>query len=119
MAPNLAFVTALSLLLLLAGCTTTRPALPSTTGGTAVRPQGTALKPGMAVNDTCPISGGPVDPKVPGVEFEGRTVGFCSSDCTSKWQATPVGIKNHFVRTSEMKLLALPQSAASATPSAR
>lgn len=123
MSPNLACVTALGLALLLAGCTTTRLARPSTTGstavkpeGTALKPEGTALKPGAAINDTCPISGRPVDPKVPGVEFEGRTIGFCSPVCAAQWHETPIAIKLHFLAMSEWKRTSqgLPQSAAPA-----
>ncbi len=111
MSPSLACVTALGLLLLLAGCTATRPARPSTAGSTAVTPQNTVV---VAVNDTCPISGLPVDPNVPGVEFAGYTMGLCSPVCTSQWHETPVVIKDHFLTTSLRKRTRreLPQSPA-------
>ena len=37
-----------------------------------------------AVNTTCPIMGGPVDPQRT-IVFEGRPVAFCCQDCMLQW----------------------------------
>ena len=56
-------------LLTLAGCATTDKADASS----------------GAVNDICPISGRRIDANGPTVEFQGKTVGFCTSGCVSPW----------------------------------
>lgn len=41
-----------------------------------------------AVNDTCPVSGAPVDPRYR-VAHDGRIVGFCCPDCAAAFWAAP------------------------------
>ncbi len=110
MTPNLARVVPLGMALVLAGCATR----PSTTVGAAVVPERTGPKPGERINDTCPISGRPVDPRVPGAGFDGYTIGLCSPVCTSQWDETPIAIKDHFLAVSKRKWYrrGLPQAAA-------
>src|SRR5262245_12480437 len=53
---------------------------------TAARAAEAAIKPGTAeVNQVCPISGKPVDPKITTV-YEGRTYAFAEEACRTKWR---------------------------------
>ena len=61
------------------------PAAPPTTAASA-----TALKP---VNATCPVSGTPVNPAF-SIVFEGRVIGFCCSNCPTKFWADPQSYKS-------------------------
>ena len=38
-----------------------------------------------AVNDTCPMSGRPVDPNTATERFKGYEVGFCCGGCAQPW----------------------------------
>jgi YHS domain-containing protein len=40
------------------------------------------------INKKCPITGEPVDPKVTYV-YQGKTVGFCCSDCIATFKKDP------------------------------
>ncbi len=40
-----------------------------------------------ALNDTCPIMGGDVDPNADTVSYNGVTVGFCCNGCPAKFNA--------------------------------
>ena len=72
-------------LLALAGCATTDKADASS----------------GAVNDICPISGRRIDANGPTVEFQGKTVGFCTSGCVSPWDKMSYAEKNAFLTTYE------------------
>jgi hypothetical protein len=72
-------------LLALAGCATTDKA--EVTSG--------------AVNDICPISGRRIAANGPTVEFQGKTVGFCTPGCVSPWDKMSYAEKNAFVTTYE------------------
>jgi YHS domain-containing protein len=43
----------------------------------------------MAVNKFCPVTREPVDPKVPTVQYDGKTIGFCCEDCIKDFKADP------------------------------
>ena len=38
-------------------------------------------------NDTCPLSGGPVNASAKTVSFQGKEVGFCCGGCATKFEA--------------------------------
>ena len=38
-----------------------------------------------AVNDECPIMGGPIDASAGTAEYDGMTIGFCCAGCVGKW----------------------------------
>lgn len=44
-------------------------------------------------NTLCPVSGKPVDPAAPTVEFEGKAIGFCCGNCPKAFQANPAKYK--------------------------
>ena len=46
----------------------------------------TAPSPGM-LNTACPVSGMPVDPDAPTVDYAGGKVGFCCGGCPARWEA--------------------------------
>ena len=54
-----------------------------------------------AINDICPISGRRINANGPTVEFQGKTVGFCTSGCVSPWDKMSYAEKNAFVTTFE------------------
>ena len=54
-----------------------------------------------AVNDICPISGRAINPNGPTVEFQGKTVGFCTSGCVSPWDKMSYAEKNAFLAKYE------------------
>jgi hypothetical protein len=54
-----------------------------------------------AVNDVCPMSGRPVDPNGPTVEYHGKTVGFCCGGCVSPWDKMSDAEKNAFLTKYE------------------
>ena len=54
-----------------------------------------------AVNDICPISGRRIDANGPTVEFQGKTVGFCTSGCVSPWDKMSYAEKNAFLTSYE------------------
>jgi len=54
-----------------------------------------------AVNDICPISGRRIDANGPTVEFQGKTVGFCTSGCVSPWDKMSYAEKNAFLTPYE------------------
>jgi hypothetical protein len=39
------------------------------------------------INETCPMSGRPVDQNADTVTYNGRTVGFCCDNCDDRWTA--------------------------------
>ena len=43
----------------------------------------------VAVNKFCPVTREPVDPKVPTVQYDGKTIGFCCEDCIKDFKADP------------------------------
>lgn len=45
--------------------------------------------PGGAVNTICPGCGGPVDPKIPMADYQGKKVGFNCKMCPPKFAAEP------------------------------
>jgi YHS domain-containing protein len=48
-----------------------------------------ATSEGVAWNMYCPVSGGPVDPDVRTVSYDGKEWGFCCDGCDSKFEAEP------------------------------
>jgi YHS domain-containing protein len=48
-----------------------------------------ATQPMVAVNKLCPVTGEAVDPKVPTLQYAGKTIGFCCSDCVNEFKADP------------------------------
>lgn len=54
-----------------------------------------------AVNDTCPIMGGDVDPNAKMAEFEGAKIGFCCDGCISKWNTWSYAQKQDFVTKNQ------------------
>ncbi len=50
---------------------------------------GPATTQAAAVNQQCPVSGDPVDPKAPTVEYKGKTIGFCCESCIPEFKADP------------------------------
>jgi YHS domain-containing protein len=43
----------------------------------------------MAVNKFCPVTKDPVDPNIPTVQYDGKTIGFCCADCIKDFKADP------------------------------
>ena len=43
----------------------------------------------MAVNKFCPVTREPVDPSIPTIQYDGKTIGFCCSDCVKDFKADP------------------------------
>jgi len=43
-----------------------------------------SIAPGM-INDSCPLTGGPVNPDANTASTDAGTVGFCCNGCASKW----------------------------------
>lgn len=43
-----------------------------------------SVAPGM-INDSCPLTGGPVNPDANTASTDAGTVGFCCNGCASKW----------------------------------
>ena len=54
-----------------------------------------------AINDTCPIMGGDIDPKAAMVDFGSAKVGFCCDGCVNKWNAWSDAQKRDFVAKSK------------------
>ncbi len=50
-----------------------------------------------AVNDVCPMSGRPVDPEGPTVEYAGKTIGLCCGGCVSPWDKMTKAEKDAFL----------------------
>ncbi len=50
-----------------------------------------------AINDTCPIMGGDIDPSASMADFGGAKVGFCCGACINKWNAWSDAQKRDFV----------------------
>lgn len=47
-------------------------------------------RPAVAINKYCPVErDNPVDPTVPTVVYEGKTIGFCCEDCVPKFKKNP------------------------------
>jgi hypothetical protein len=40
----------------------------------------------VAINETCPVGGEPIDPAVT-VEYENATIAFCCNDCKGEWDS--------------------------------
>jgi hypothetical protein len=80
------------------------PGVLVTAAVTALSGCASAEKPGVsmgAVNDVCPMSGRPIDPQGPTVEYRGRTVGFCSGGCVSPWDKMTPAEKDAFLARYE------------------
>jgi YHS domain-containing protein len=54
--------------------------------GAASTPAETSIKP---VNTQCAICGMPVDPNLPTLQYEGKTIGFGCKMCAPKFKANP------------------------------
>lgn len=54
-----------------------------------------------AINDTCPIMGGDVDPGAAMADFGGTKVGFCCGNCVNKWNTWSDAQKRDFVAMSK------------------
>ncbi len=50
-----------------------------------------------AINDTCPIMGGDIDPSAAMADFGGAQIGFCCNGCINKWNAWSDAQKRDFV----------------------
>ena len=49
-----------------------------------------ASQPAAAINKFCAVDrDNPVDPTVPTVVYEGKTIGFCCEDCIPKFKKDP------------------------------
>ena len=48
-----------------------------------------AAAPGQTVNSVCAICGMPVDPRLPTIEYQGKTIGFGCRMCPPKFKADP------------------------------
>ena len=76
-----------------AGATSAKPTTPSTNAPSSQEhpnhgksPTATSAKP---VNSVCAICGMPVDPTIPTVEYQGKTIGFGCKMCPPKFKADP------------------------------
>lgn len=74
-------------LLVLVGC--------ETTGSSTSQPT-TQASMGM-LNDTCPLSGDPVDPNARTVSYAGHTIGFCCNGCVAGWNKKSANEKAAYV----------------------
>ena len=54
-----------------------------------------------AINDTCPIMGGDIDPNAMMADFGGTKVGFCCGKCINKWNAWSDTQKRDYVAKSK------------------
>ena len=54
-----------------------------------------------AINDSCPIMGGDIDPAAALADFGGAKVGFCCDGCINKWNAWSDTQKRDFVAKSK------------------
>ena len=84
---NLITIGALGLAVTLVGCKSDDAGEPTTMAAVSM----------SAVNDTCPIMGGDVDPNATTASFEGATVGFCCNRCVSKWDTKSDAEKREFI----------------------
>lgn len=50
-----------------------------------------------AINGTCPIMGGDIDPNADTASYNGATVGFCCNNCVNKWNTWSDTQKSDFV----------------------
>lgn len=64
------------------------PAKPTTPEPGAGQPAAAAVL-GKAVNSVCAICGMPVDPRLPTIEYQGKTIGFGCRMCPPKFKADP------------------------------
>jgi hypothetical protein len=55
-----------------------------------------AVEPGM-LNSTCPMSGEPVDPAAPVMEYHGYKIGLCCGGCVKGWNGMSEEAKLAFV----------------------
>ena len=53
-----------------------------------------------AINDSCPIMGGDIDPNATMADFGGTKVGFCCNGCINKWNAWSDAQKRDYVAKS-------------------
>ena len=44
---------------------------------------------GTPVNKKCPVSGDPVDAKIETAVYQGKTIGFCCTDCVAPFKKNP------------------------------
>ncbi|MHC4216950.1 MAG: hypothetical protein ACYSU7_00705 [Planctomycetota bacterium] len=49
------------------------------------------------INDVCPMSGRPVSPDAPTIEYAGDTIGFCCGGCVAPWESLTRPEKDAFV----------------------
>lgn len=75
------------------GSAASRPAQPA--GSPAVPPVAEAGRP---VNTVCAICGMDVDPKLPTVQYQGKTVGFGCRMCPPKFKADPERYGPYYLR---------------------
>ena len=75
----------------------------STTGtsqnSSAAKPSSTtkAKASNGAINTLCPMSGIPINPKVPTADYAGHKIGFCSNRCEAAWNKFPKAKRDAFV----------------------
>jgi hypothetical protein len=50
-----------------------------------------------ALNDTCPVMGGAVDPEAETAAYHGYEIGFCCNGCKAKWDQMSESAKQAFV----------------------
>jgi hypothetical protein len=53
--------------------------------------------PGGAINALCPMSGIPINAKVPPAEYAGHKIGFCSNRCEAAWNNLGKAKRDAFV----------------------
>jgi hypothetical protein len=87
--------------LVLAGCASGSSATgasgaSSASSSTAARTTRRAA-PSGAINDLCPMSGIPINPRIPTVEYAGHKIAFCSTRCAPAWETLPKAKKDRFV----------------------
>ncbi|MHC4141229.1 MAG: ArsR/SmtB family transcription factor [Planctomycetota bacterium] len=56
-----------------------------------------AANPGGAINALCPMSGIPINPKIPTAEYGGQKIGFCSNRCEPAWNNLGKAKRDAFV----------------------
>lgn len=85
--------------LALAGCASGSSATGATgaSSSTAAARATRRVAPDGAINDLCPMSGIPIDPKIPTAEYAGRKIGFCSTRCAPAWETLPKAKKDRFL----------------------
>ena len=62
-----------------------------------------AAAPGQTVNSVCAICGMPVDPRLPTIEYQGKTIGFGCRMCPPKFKAAPDRYGPFYLRNEVIK----------------